>query len=138
MHTLSQCVHTTCILCIHISFVRTYCVYTEEVIPLCFPTLPQAKLVGQWLKMIYRYGYGEPARSGDREVFIRVLNDGSSQEVDVESVTSHIVKHGAADNAGSSDIPTSVLMQASVPLDTHTWSGHRSTAHTAHNVAPHR
>ena len=88
--------------------------------------------------MIYRYAYGESARSGDREVFIRRLNDGSSQEVDVESVTSHIVKHGAADNAGSSDLPASVLIQASVPLDTHTRTGHRSTAHTTHNFAPHR
>ena len=98
-----SCVYTRIELCIHKSFL----VYTQQHHKCMLPTLhlyAQAALT-KWLKMLFAYGWGDPYSSGSRIVYCRKLPNGMTQEVDVADVTSHIVKHGAPSNAGSSSCP---------------------------------
>jgi hypothetical protein len=75
----------------------------------------QARLQTKFLKMLMEQGYGAPVESGGRFVFQRPLHYGTVEEVPVTSVRSHIIKHGASDNAAASGVPMSVSMQASAP-----------------------
>ena len=75
----------------------------------------QARLQTKWLKMLFAYAYGDPIVSGGREVFVRKLPYGTTEEIPVSSVRSHIVKHGASDNAAASGVPWPVSMQVIAP-----------------------
>ena len=95
VYTNDVCVYTNAHLCIHNDLFRR----------------SQARLTGQWLKMLFEYSWGAPYVSGNRTVFGRRLPSGLVQEVVADDVSSHIVKHGAASNAGSSLVPSSILIQ---------------------------
>ena len=57
------------------------------------------------------HSWGAPVKSGTREVFIRRLPYGGTQEIPVKVVRSHIVKHGASDNVAASGAPQPASMQ---------------------------
>ena len=111
VYTRSICVYTKWQLCIHETHLcihETCLVYTFAVV--CIHRW-QAAVTGRWLKLLFDYAWGEPYMSGTRLVYARILPCGLKQEIASDDVTSHIVKHGAASNAGSSSIPSSVLIQ---------------------------
>ena len=102
LYTKASCVYT-----------NDVCVYTNAQVCIRNDLFrrSQARLTGQWLKMLFEYSWGAPYVSGNRTVFGRRLPSGLVQEVVADDVSSHIVKHGAASNAGSSLVPSSVLIQ---------------------------
>ena len=73
-----------------------------------------ARLQTKWLKMLFAHSYGDAVISGGREVFLRKLPYGTTEEIPVSSVRSHIVKHGASENAAASGVPWPVSMQVCV------------------------
>ena len=82
----------------------------------------QARLQTKWLRMLFAQAYGEATVSGGRDVFSRKLPYGTTEEIPVKSVRSHIVKHGASDNAAASGVPWPVSMQVIAPHSFHVMS----------------
>ena len=82
----------------------------------------QARLQTKWLRMLFAQAYGEATVSGGRDVFLRKLPYGTTEEIPVKSVRSHIVKHGASDNAAASGVPWPVSMQVIAPHSFHVMS----------------
>ena len=82
----------------------------------------QARLQTKWLRMLFALAYGETTVSGGRDVFLRKLPYGTTEEIPVKSVRSHIVKHGASDNAAASGVPWPVSMQVIAPHSFHVMS----------------
>ena len=70
-----------------------------------------ARVQTKFLKMLFEHSWGAPVMSGTREVFIRRLPYGGTQEIPVKVVRSHIVKHGASDNVAASGAPQPASMQ---------------------------
>ena len=82
----------------------------------------QARVQTKWLKMLFAYSYGDTIVSGGRDVFVRKLPYGTTEEIPAKSVRSHIVKHGASDNAAASGVPWPVGMQVIAPHSFHVMS----------------
>ena len=82
----------------------------------------QARLQTKWLRMLFAHAYGETIVSGGRDVFLRKLPYGTTVEIPVKSMRSHIVKHGASDNAAASGVPWPVSIQVIAPHSFHVMS----------------
>lgn len=70
----------------------------------------QAALQTKYLKMLFGCAWGDAVESGGRKVFRRELSYGQWQEVDERCVRSHMVKHSAGENVGTSGAPLGVTM----------------------------
>jgi len=60
---------------------------------------------------LFRYSWGAPHVSGGRLVYVRQLSHGAQEELPVASIKTHMIKHGAADNAGTSSVTMNILIQ---------------------------
>lgn len=77
----------------------------------CGRPATQAGLLKKILERLFRYSWGAPHVSGGRLVYVRQLSHGAQEELPVASIKTHMIKHGAADNAGTSSVPMNILIQ---------------------------